>query len=414
LPEGLYSLHMLVVPKWGLYANMLAQFVAQLSSHIIIHYHLKSVKAATQAQQDDWGLKSSDDDLESTERLRCHSYRLDYEASDKCVTTHKGVDWVLTASMVTFVLLVICGCAVPSFSIETLGLVGLAVESGNQFQQAYVEYSVFDLASVIMGQGRFLNTASDRVGMGTLASLLIITILLVPLFQAVSLLANWFAPLTRKRRSRNEVLNEIMSAWQYMEVYVLSILIAAWQLGGVSEYMINEYCEALDSTFNSLAYYGLLKEDDAQCFRINVGVKTGTWLLVAASVVLYVLGKFISGATSQKKLDDETPSERRFYSDRWMTSKQSDLTADQDLTVGMDVSQSMSTDNKEDSSEAKISISPITPRFTDYFSFAVKHKNLERESDQIETVETVVPPNESRLRCRGSIHEIIEVDSEEQ
>merc|ERR1711933_45152 len=101
-----------------------------------------------------------------------------------------------------------------------------------------------------------------------------------------------------------KVMNEVLLAWQYMEVYVLSILIAAWQLGGVSEYMINEYCGALESTLNSLSYYGLLKEEDAQCFRINTGVRTGTWLLLAAGILIFALRIFVSGAARQKKLDD--------------------------------------------------------------------------------------------------------------
>ena len=42
LPDDLYSLNLVVVPMWGLYANMLAQLIAQLSSHVIIHYHLPS------------------------------------------------------------------------------------------------------------------------------------------------------------------------------------------------------------------------------------------------------------------------------------------------------------------------------------------------------------------------------------
>merc|ERR1712194_385074 len=46
LPEGFYSLDLLVVPLWGLYANLIAQLVSQLSSHFIIHYHRKIAKRA--------------------------------------------------------------------------------------------------------------------------------------------------------------------------------------------------------------------------------------------------------------------------------------------------------------------------------------------------------------------------------
>merc|ERR1712154_470680 len=127
----------------------------------------------------------------------------------------------------------------------------------------------------------------------------------------------WFVPLTNKTRARNEVLNDILGAWQYMEVYVLSIVITAWQISGVSEFMINAYCESLQSTFTSLAFYGILDVEDAQCFTVQATVETASWLLVTASVVLFVLGKFIGGAARQKKQDDMTPIGKRLHSDRW-------------------------------------------------------------------------------------------------
>jgi hypothetical protein len=35
-PQCLYSINLLVVPLWGLYANILAQLVSQVSSHVVV------------------------------------------------------------------------------------------------------------------------------------------------------------------------------------------------------------------------------------------------------------------------------------------------------------------------------------------------------------------------------------------
>jgi hypothetical protein len=86
----------------------------------------------------------------------------------------------------------------------------------------------------MMDQGRYLNTSSDLVGLGTLVSLLVITVFIVPLAQTASLLAEWVAPMTLKQRLKNKAANEILSSWQYMDVYVLSIVITAWQIGDIS------------------------------------------------------------------------------------------------------------------------------------------------------------------------------------
>jgi len=379
LPEGLYSINMLVVPLWGLYANMLAQFVAQILSHLIIHYHRKTSMAAALSQEIDLGLTPSNSDT-APEKLWAHSFKLDYEASNKRAVVRSSAHWVLSAALLTFVIFVICGCALPSFGIEVLGLVGLLVESGNRFEQAQAFYSVFDLAAMIMDQARYLDTTSDLVGLGTLASLLVVTVFLVPLAQAASLLAQWFAPMTMKQRMWNTVQIEILGAWQYMEVYVLSVIIAAWQLGGVSEYMINAYCDPMRSSFTSLSYYGILSEDDAQCFRVDASVQSASWILVAASLILSILNHFIMGASSQKSQEDNVPAEKRLHTDRWVWNKQSSVTNEDE---------SLSNDEEEgyDWSEPReICVSPVEPRFTDYYFFVTASKTEEqRQEYEVET-----------------------------
>lgn len=385
LPDSLYSINMMVVPLWGLYANMIAQLVAQISSHVIIHYHRKTTLAAAHAQEVEWG--STPSNLGSApEKLRLHNYKLDYEASTIRATVKKSIQWIPLVVMLSFMILVICGCSLPSFGIEFLGLVGLAVESGQQFDQANTYYSVFGLANMIVDQGRYLDTAKDLVGLGTLASLLVITVFLVPLAQAATLLAQWFASMTKKQRMRTTVLNEILAAWQYMEVFVLSVVIAAWQLGGVSEYMVNVYCDPLKDTFTQLAYFGILDESDAQCFSVNATVEAASWILVAASIILCIMNHFITSASQQKTQDDTVPAERRLHSDRWLQSKQSDLTA-------MDLSMTMSNEDEEEgfngSDRREVVIAPVQPRFTDYYHF------LTNEAHEIEAETAIVPIDES-------------------
>ena len=373
LPSGLYSVTMLVDLQWGLYANALAQLVAQISSHVIIHYHRKCSTQATQAQEVEWNVSRSSI-RDDPEYLKAHEFKQDYEASSKRLIVKKNVNWILLAAFISFAILVISGCVLPSFGIEVFGLVGLAVESGNQFEQAKEFYSVFGLANMIIEQARFLNTVSDFVGLGSLSALLVITVFLVPLLQAATLLAEWFCPMTKKQRLRNMVLNEILFAWQYMEVYVLSIIISAWQLGGVSEYMINVYCGSLKNAFNSLSFYGILSEDDAQCFKVEASVEKASWILVSACLILCMLNHFISGASMQKMKDDEVPSDRRLHSDRWLSSKVVVTSGDGVAPVHTATSLSEGSDEDEILDwidyEKEPCVLPVKARFTDYYFFA--------------------------------------------
>ena len=119
----------------------------------------------------------------------------------------KGASFLFATMLLSFVLLVICGCSLPSFSIETFGIVGLAIDSGQQFQEAKTSYSVFDLSTMIMDEARYISTASDFIGLGSLASLLVICVFLVPLAQAASQCIQWFAPTNVEQRRKNHVAN---------------------------------------------------------------------------------------------------------------------------------------------------------------------------------------------------------------
>jgi hypothetical protein len=171
-----------------------------------------------------------------------------------------------------------------------------------------------------------------------------------------------------------------------MEVYVLSVVIAAWQLGGVSEYMINAYCESLENLFNTLSFYGILKESDAQCFRVNASVETATYLLVAASIMLGIATHFVMSASLQREQDINTPFERRLHSDRWLAQKQ---------TMSLDEDE----DDQANSNNEVVTIAPIAPRFTDLYPFATRQENRDDSNN-------LVLPQAGDDRALGNLNEV--------
>lgn len=63
--------------------------------------------------------------------------------------------------------------------------------------------------------------------------------------------------------------------------------------------MINPYCKSFSGFFAELAYYGLIKEEDAQCFRTDVMVEPTFLFLVGAAIALALLNSFVMSSTSQ-------------------------------------------------------------------------------------------------------------------
>lgn len=255
LPEDFYSLDLLVVPLWGLYANMIAQVISQVSSHFIIHYHRSIVSAARversqrttvaspsnaiQAQQKgtisrvsiEVGPGSNDSTSDTSPqkvRLHRHQFSRPHRGETEKLIVRSWVDKLILIGTFCLIVAVIIGCSVPSFSLEILGVIGVAVESGQNFEDATTQHSVFTVIQLLFEEAQFLGTVGDYFGLGALSMLFIFTVLLVPIIQSLALLRHWFSPATREEMKRMSVVVEMLQAWQYAEVYLIAIFVASW------------------------------------------------------------------------------------------------------------------------------------------------------------------------------------------
>eukprot|EP00534_Pseudo-nitzschia_fraudulenta_P007819 CAMPEP_0201146050 /NCGR_PEP_ID=MMETSP0851-20130426/7775_1 /ASSEMBLY_ACC=CAM_ASM_000631 /TAXON_ID=183588 /ORGANISM="Pseudo-nitzschia fraudulenta, Strain WWA7" /LENGTH=1436 /DNA_ID=CAMNT_0047421477 /DNA_START=89 /DNA_END=4399 /DNA_ORIENTATION=+ len=306
LTEEFYSIDLLVVPMWGLYANMIAQLVSQVSSHFIIHYHRSIVQNATEALEESSN-KESDTKTENRILLvRTHRFSRphhQHSEDDDRLVVHNWVGPTLLVLCALMAVLVILGCFLPSFSIEILGLIGIAVESGQDFEPAITRHSVYSIVAMLWDEARFLDTPGDYAGIGVLSCLFLATVLVVPILQSLGLVYQWFVPLSETGRRWFLVGNEILQAWQYIEVYLIALFVASWQLGPVSDYMFNAYCGSLDVFLADMVRYGVVVEADAQCFRVEGSIDPGSLWLFAAAALLALLNSVVTRAANDALRD---------------------------------------------------------------------------------------------------------------
>jgi len=302
LPDGFYSLDLLVVPLWGLYANMIAQIVSQISSHFIIHYHRKIENYA----RDNSKLYSRSNPLENTSKkvlLRTHQFGRPHRGEDEKLIVRS---WVRNASIFLGIFLIACiitGCILPSFSVEILGVLGVAVESGQEFREAIKNHSVFTVIKLLFNEAKFLGTVRSYVGLVSFSLIFVSTVLFVPILQTIALLGQWFVPMTMKQQTKMSILVEILQAWQYAEVYLIAIFVASWQLGPISSFMVNSYCGSLDDFFSKMVFYGILKIEDAQCFSVKSSIEEGFFVLATGAILLALVNTFVTKATKQYSRD---------------------------------------------------------------------------------------------------------------
>lgn len=220
-----------------------------------------------------------------------------------------------------------------------------------------------------MEQARFLDTGRYYLGLGILASLLIITTLLVPILQVWVLVRQWLAPLSQKGRRRVHVAIECLAAWQYVEVYIVSLIITSWQIGSVSNFMVNNYCSSLSPTLSSMAYYGIIDPADAQCFRVEAQVEKGVYVLIVAAIFLGWINQFITKAAQQRDEEEKRAHLSRAASDDgdgalWLQP--------QDSLRSSGSSEDAFTDQDEKYFDETSRITPVGVRFTDTYRFLLQ------------------------------------------
>ena len=235
VPEDFYSVDLLVVPMWGLYANMIAQLISQVSSHYVIHYHRKIVSLAKDEYNKKHGLEENtsekdteEDEGAAKEKLckhlfsRPHRMRAEKLGVRRCVNKA-----VIIGSLVLCVMLAV-SCGIPSLKLEIWGVIGLLIELGQNLEPAVRYEGVFSMARLLVDQAKYLGGVSNHVGMRFLAFLFVLTVFMVPVMQVATLVYHWVAPLAPKRRKKVALVLEILQAWQYVEVYILAIIIESW------------------------------------------------------------------------------------------------------------------------------------------------------------------------------------------
>ena len=139
--------------------------------------------------------------------------------------------------------------------------------------------------------------------------------------------------------------------------------------------MIDPYCSNLQDFFAKAVYYGLLREQDAQCFSVESSIQSGFFYLAGGAAILALLNAFVTKAVIQYFREDDSVDKRRRISNN-----------NSDLSI---TNSSYSEDEGNDGSavaDAGFSarIQPVPVLFTDTFRWLLRGEtNLPRSNRAI-------------------------------
>jgi hypothetical protein len=72
-----------------------------------------------------------------------------------------------------------------------------------------------------------------------------------------------------------------------------------------AEFIVNPYCQSLKGLFGELAYFGILKESDAQCLKTDIQIEPSFYFLLGAALLLSLINTFVVKANQQYLTDSE-------------------------------------------------------------------------------------------------------------
>lgn len=237
LPDDFLALEFYIIPKWGIYANLIAQMISQVSSHYIIHYHRRIVRRATESyearhrpqKKAETALTESPlgDQFGSGKkefgRLCDQAFARPHKGEKSKLISRQMASYGLVVGSFLLSVILILGNSLSILRVEVQGL--MSYISG---EYALKEFSVFDLAGLLFNDGKRLGGFGNIAGHILLGVVLVATVLIVPLLQTAGLVVQWFKPMDDKQRRKLATIIEILGAWQYAEVFILATVVAAW------------------------------------------------------------------------------------------------------------------------------------------------------------------------------------------
>jgi len=305
---SLFSANVYVTMQWGLYANLIAQLLSQFATHAAVYAHVKAQRLPPPS-------------IVGRELQVASMPLLDVATGQYCVPRKSSQLLVLVMAAFGAVFALV-GASVPAFTITNRGLAGVFLEYGTYEATTSISYSIWDIVRLIGQQGDDSRDGGPGgiggwLGVYLLVSVFVLCALLVPVLQCVLLGVMWWGRVSVDRLRQLLVANEVACSWQYLEVYLIAIMLSTLQISMLSRFMVYEYCEFLLPAFDSLVRLGLIEQPDAECFYIVGNLEGGSALLLCAAVLLNVVNQIacrraracVAALETDGASSDEPPSD---------------------------------------------------------------------------------------------------------
>ena len=196
--------------------------------------------------------------------------------------TPSGQVCVVVMLFVALALLV-AGALATSFSFHFMGAIDIALPE----EQVKADYSLISLGV------KLPSTQINQNGFGirVLQAVFYLFAFVFPIMQLVCLFILWQIPLTLKDQFVVFVIMEVSSAWNSLDVFIVSVIAALVEIRQFASFIVGDKCNFLQPILDKDIDYLL---DENKCFDVETVLLEGCWLLFASVFICYSVGFVIS------------------------------------------------------------------------------------------------------------------------
>jgi Paraquat-inducible protein A len=251
-----------VIPVYGFYAFLAATCLSLVLGHALLFFHRK---IATQDTH-------NDDTLHGKERILVHSFHC--RDGDQPKQLNFFARALIIGLMLGTLSLLLAGFVQESFIFEFGGLAGAALGNDN----SVISYSVLTLGVAIpqsFKDQKSLGAAILQLSYFAFTVFTPVTCLLVMLMLLV-------LPLSLKYQRKMLLICEAFNAWSAIEIFLLSIVAAVFQISRFAAFLIGDNCDSLNRIAEAI-FDGATS--DTVCFTVEASVNWNCWYLVVGTIL---------------------------------------------------------------------------------------------------------------------------------
>ncbi len=254
------GLDVYVTPQYGFYAFLMATCCSLVLGHGMLYFHRKVERSKHR----------SEIHAEVIEKKSIFDHAFDVEDIGPRRPLSRFFRAIVLFSCIAAIVFLLLGFGQKSFSFEFGGLAGMSLGESKT-----TSYSLVSLGAAIPRSVEH----SYNIGVVFLQIAYYFYAIVTPVVCLTILLILLLYPTTPLIQQRLLVTAEISNAWSAVEVFVLSIVAALFQISTFASFIIGDKCDLINKVAATLIGGNIIPSDDAVCFRVVASVESNSWYL---------------------------------------------------------------------------------------------------------------------------------------